>query len=357
MQEVRLWEVVNDDSLREISASQIAFEVRLEEWLAKDISVLDPNLLVIGRQVRTDFGGYIDLLCMDNQGDVVVVELKRGQIPPRDTTQTKERSAAQALDYASWVKDRSHEEITSIAREYIQRVHSCSLEDAFEQSFEEKLPEEFNGRHRSLIVAESIDAATERIIRYLSDMNVPINVATVQHFTDSDDRKFLAQVYLIEPEEAETKPPPGTRRRQTLAGLEKLAKRHGLGELYSQVRAGVRGILKPSAYPDRNFYRYKRKDGGHRTALIVWAIPYREYGGLEFTVHVTRLKKLFGIDMDTVREWLPSNARQRSLSGWAGSSEEEKRHAEGFNGAFKNGDEVNKFLDGLRTAVEASTTT
>lgn len=235
MQEVRLWEVVNEDSLREISASQIAFEVRLEEWLAKDISVLDPNLLVIGRQVRTDYGGYIDLLCLDNQGNVVVVELKRGQTP-RDT-------AAQALDYSSWVKGLSHEEITRIAREYIHSVRSCSLEDAFEQSFEEKLPEELNGSHRSLIVAESIDAATERIIRYLSDMNVPINVATVQHFTDSDGRKFLAQVYLIEPG---TKPPPGAGRGQTLAGLEELAKRNGLGELYSQVRAGVRGILQPS---------------------------------------------------------------------------------------------------------------
>ena len=349
MQEVRLWEVICGKRLRKIEESKISLEVQLEDWLAKDISLLDPNLLVIGRQVRTHFGGYIDLLCLDNLGNTVVVELKRGQTP-RET-------AAQALDYASWVKGLSHDEITKIAREYIQRVRSCSLEDAFEQNLEGKLPEELNASHRSLIVAESIDAATERIIRYLSDMNVPINVATVQHFTDSGGRKFLAQVYLIEPEEAETKSPTTPGRRQTLAGLEELAEKKGIGKLYSQVGTGIRGILQPGAYKDRNFYRYRREEGGYRTALIVWATPHEEFGGLGFTVHVTRMEKLFGVDLDEVRSWLPPNARERSLSGWPGSSEEERRNAVGLNGAFQNEGEVDKFLDGLKTAFEASTRT
>ena len=53
---------------------------------------------------------------------------------------------------------------------------------AFEERFETKLPDELNLGHRMLVVAESIDAATMRIVRYLSDMNVPINVATSPAF-------------------------------------------------------------------------------------------------------------------------------------------------------------------------------
>ena len=41
----------------------------------------NPSLMVIGRQVRTSFGGALDLLCMDGDGNLVVVELKRGQTP------------------------------------------------------------------------------------------------------------------------------------------------------------------------------------------------------------------------------------------------------------------------------------
>jgi hypothetical protein len=36
--------------------------------LAADISILDPSLLVIGREVETDFGGFVDILCIDGAG-------------------------------------------------------------------------------------------------------------------------------------------------------------------------------------------------------------------------------------------------------------------------------------------------
>ena len=103
MQQVHLWEITSDKRLQEIPSDQINLEEQLEDWLASDISLLDPGLLVIGKQVLTEFGGKIDLLCMDSAGDTVVVELKRGRTP-REVT-------AQALDYASWVRDLSREKI------------------------------------------------------------------------------------------------------------------------------------------------------------------------------------------------------------------------------------------------------
>lgn len=77
-QKIRMWEVTLDEKLIEIPSIQIALEKRLEDRLESDISMLDENLLVIGRQVRTDFGSEIDLLCLDNAGDTAVIELKRG---------------------------------------------------------------------------------------------------------------------------------------------------------------------------------------------------------------------------------------------------------------------------------------
>lgn len=43
----------------EIPAMYTSLEQWIEDWLADDISVLDPNLLVIGRQVRS--GGILNV--------------------------------------------------------------------------------------------------------------------------------------------------------------------------------------------------------------------------------------------------------------------------------------------------------
>ena len=205
-QKIRMWEVTPQNTLLEISSNEISLEERLEDWLESDISMLDPDLLVIGRQVRTDFGGEIDLLCMDARGDLVTVELKKGRTP-REVT-------AQALDYASWVKDLSFDEITNIAERYPRL--SGDLADAFETRFKEPLPETLNQNHRSLIVAEAMDASTERIVRYLTDLNVPINVATVQHFRTTEGKGILAQVFLVEPAEIVTKGTSTSKRQKSL---------------------------------------------------------------------------------------------------------------------------------------------
>jgi hypothetical protein len=55
----------------------MASEARLEEMLAADISILDLDVMVIGRQYITDFGGRIDLLGIDSTGDLHRDEIDR----------------------------------------------------------------------------------------------------------------------------------------------------------------------------------------------------------------------------------------------------------------------------------------
>ena len=92
-QDVRIWEIQAGDHLAEFIPSKLDLEQRIETWLERDITTLSDDLLVIGRQVATSFGGVIDLLCLDSSGDTVIVELKRDKTP-RDII-------AQVLDYAT----------------------------------------------------------------------------------------------------------------------------------------------------------------------------------------------------------------------------------------------------------------
>lgn len=178
-EDVRVWEILEGDQLNEIKKTRLDLEVRLEKWLEQDISLLSSDLLVIGRQVDTDFGGFIDILCLDYNGDVVIVELKRDKTP-REVT-------AQALDYASWVSDLSNDKITEIANIYLGE--KGPLEDCFRAKFGAELPEIMNEHHSMIIVASEIDGRSERIIRYLSDnYGVGINAATFQYFRNGKER-------------------------------------------------------------------------------------------------------------------------------------------------------------------------
>ena len=76
-QKIRMWEITPEDVPIEMTPDEINLERRLEKWLESDVSMLDANLMVIGRQVRTDFDKRIDLLCLDSSGALVVVELKK----------------------------------------------------------------------------------------------------------------------------------------------------------------------------------------------------------------------------------------------------------------------------------------
>lgn len=70
---ITLWDV-EENQLTEIQSGPLDLERRLEDWLEQDISILGEDLLIIGRQVLTDFGHYIDLLGLDRNADLVVLE-------------------------------------------------------------------------------------------------------------------------------------------------------------------------------------------------------------------------------------------------------------------------------------------
>jgi len=191
----RLWEISAADNLTEINRSKLDLEKRIETWLIKDIDILSPDFLVIGQQVLTAYNKSIDVLCVDRSGNLVIVELKR-DLTPRDVT-------AQALDYASWVKDLGAEEIKHIASEHFKGQNT--LDKAFAERFKQQLPDTINEHHAMRVVASEIDNSTERIIRYLSETyGVDINAVTFQFYKTQEGREFLLRTFAVPPEEVET---------------------------------------------------------------------------------------------------------------------------------------------------------
>lgn len=187
--EFAIWRL--DGETRKLESSKLPSEAQLEALLTSDISILGLDLLVIGRQVVTAYGKKIDLLAIDRDGAVHVIELKRDKTP--------REVVAQALDYGSWVKSLTYEQIAATHAQFAE----APLEVAFEERFESPIPEVLNQNHHLVIVASELDASTERIVNYLSaDYGVPVNVLFFRYFTD-DGRAYLARTWLIAPSDAE----------------------------------------------------------------------------------------------------------------------------------------------------------
>jgi hypothetical protein len=166
-------------------------EERLEELIEQDPSILGDPLMIIGRQVRTDFGGRIDLLAIDGEGNLHVLELKKDRTP-RDVV-------AQALDYGLWVKDLSNDDVRRLFGEYGKALGS--FDEAFESTFGFAPPEDINATHHLTVIAAEVDAATERIVEYLAVYAVPVNVLFFRYFEDGD-RQYLARTLLRDQEQA-----------------------------------------------------------------------------------------------------------------------------------------------------------
>jgi len=191
--ELGLWRI--DKELTRVEIRSLDLEDRLENLLDKDINIASPHWMIIGRQVLTDYGKYIDLLAIDRDGNLIVIELKKNKTP-RDVV-------GQLLDYGSWVINQKDDDIADIFKKYIEKYHkergSISLDEAFCKRFNTKaMPEELNESHQLVVVASQLDDSTERMVSYLANQNVAVNAIFFHVFKDGD-HEYLSRVWFIDP--------------------------------------------------------------------------------------------------------------------------------------------------------------
>jgi hypothetical protein len=183
-----LWRV-DGQTVTKIEPASLSAENRLEDFVEGRIDILGlGDLLIVGRQVITEFGKRIDLVAIDVQGDVYVLELKKDRTP--------REVVAQALEYGFWIGDLSYEDIAEI---YATHHDGEDFASGFSSHFEADVPETINAAHRLIIVASRMDQSTEQIVNYLGSYDVPINVLFFEYLVDGD-REYLARSWLADPE-------------------------------------------------------------------------------------------------------------------------------------------------------------
>lgn len=174
-------------------------EQLLEDMIVSAPRVMSDEWMLIGRQENTGLGGRIDLLAIAPDASLVLIELKRDRTP-RDVV-------AQALDYASWVERLAADDIAAIYKRFKQ---DADLAADFRKFFGQPLDEdELNQSHQIIIVASGLDASTERIVAYLSERDIAINVLCFQVF-QLDEQQLISRSWLIDPAETQVNASSGS---------------------------------------------------------------------------------------------------------------------------------------------------
>lgn len=191
---MNLWRI-EENRPRALVTEGIDEEERLESVIADDMAILGLGpLMLLRRQVVTDFGARIDLLAIDEEGTLYVIELKRGRTP--------REVVAQVLDYGSWARGVSAERLARIF-EAGPFAHGRTFHAAFADRFDGPPPPTINENHRLVIVASQLDSSTERIVDYLlEDFGVPVNVVFFRYFRDGGS-EYLGRSWLKDPAVAE----------------------------------------------------------------------------------------------------------------------------------------------------------
>ena len=161
-------------------------EKALEDWLESNPHGIleDSGVLVIGRQVRTNLGGFIDLLGVDRAGDTVVVELKRDQ-SPRDTI-------AQSLEYASFVERLGVGQLEGVLRSYMND-ELASLEEYHREYFDlGDAAVAFNKDQRIVVIGQRITPEIRQTASFLCSKGIKVTCVEFTFFRSQEGSRLMS---------------------------------------------------------------------------------------------------------------------------------------------------------------------
>lgn len=255
MEEIKLWKVSGSEDDPTITGVPTTVQTKTEEML-EEILVKAPNLLfeglkLVGRQIDTLASGTLDLLGVDEDGQLVVFELKRG-------TLTRE-AVAQILDYASYLAELSplalSEYVSNASGKY--GIEKIDFSDWYENQFAGKDLETI-GKPRMVLVGLGTDERAKRIVEFLADRNIAISLMTFHCFNDGEGMYLAKQVEVLQkPITQSTR----TSKQSNLQALERRIQQAGVRDLFNTVAGTLRAELTNSyEWPNQNGFAYFFQD-------------------------------------------------------------------------------------------------
>lgn len=240
---------------------------------------------MVARQMHLA-GGPLDLLCLDSDGALVVVELKKGRL--------YREAVAQALDYAASISAMPGDLLQKRLEDYLGK-HPDPV--ASERLREQAQLEIDKGERRDisiLIAGTRRDAGFDRVSEFLESQGIPIRVVTFQVL----DLGGEGVVLVREAKEAEPPPPPPPK--YTWEAVLANAERHGVALLMEAIKeAGDRNGLY--ARPWKVTLGLTSLENRRSTLFAAWprgSVP----GSVGVDIAPSTIAESFSVNEDDIRK-------------------------------------------------------
>ncbi len=205
-----------------VLADRIGTEKMLEDILVENPNLLMGGLTLVGRQVPVGTG-YIDLLGIDEDGRLVVFELKREKL-------TRE-AVAQILDYCTYLESLSDSELGNLIAERSGK-HGIRKFADFDEWYASQAGEVLRPV-RMVLVGLGMDTSAHRMVAYLAEKSVDIRLLTFHGYVLDDSMLLARQVRFAEDLNG------SARTRPSATDLNRKASEYGVSEVWSDARESL----------------------------------------------------------------------------------------------------------------------
>ena len=223
------------------------YEVRnLQKYLSNSIDIIDSELLVIATEFSDweDSKRSIDILCIDTEGNLVVIELKR--------TQDGGHMELQALRYSAMIANMKFEKAVKTYQSYLKKIgldKDAEKEILNFLSWDVPLEDEFAQDVKIILVSADFSIELTTSILWLNERDIDIRCIRFKLQRDNDNIYFDIQQIIPLPEATDYQV-----RLKEKAAEERVVRRENkrepsiISKLFetNKLRIGQKVVLKPA---------------------------------------------------------------------------------------------------------------
>lgn len=306
--------MVEQEDLKRLPESDFDKEVNLENRLIRTdgATIGGVDVMYIGRQGTPDEGGIFDILGLDEDGNTVIVELKRGKAP--------REIAAQAFEYASGIRKEDYDQLDDRYREFVHEYGTSPsfdetpiLRDRHQTYFGLDEPvdrDDFNDDQRLVLVGTEFRDVTLNMADFLREHDIDVVCVEYSVYSQDEVELLLTENIRRPLSEEPTSTVSPASDKEDYGDLILSVRDQIFQEVHEQLQVDERDELATQTNTRQMSFRSAHPD--HPQPLAYAFKPrIEEQGIVTFGVHV---KRVDGEKREILREFLVSHAE--ALEGY-----------------------------------------